>query len=58
MMSVLLQVREVRVESNELFLTMRWISGVCFGIEFLWNHNIMVIDLGIGRIYLGIRERL
>ena len=61
MMSVLLQVKEVRVESEdnrELFLAFRWISGVCFGIEFLWNHNIMVIDLGIGRIYLGIRERL
>ena len=58
-MSVSLQVREVHVESNnhELFLTMRWISGVCFGIEFLWNHNMMVVDVGIVRIYVGIRER-
>ena len=43
---------------NELFLAFRWISGVCFGIEFLWNHNMMVVDVGIVRIYLGIRERL
>ena len=52
------QVKEVHVESDsELFLSVRWISGVCFGIEFLWNHNIIVVDLGIVRIYLGIRER-
>lgn len=57
MMSVLLQVREVHVESNEIFLALRWISGMCFGIEFLLNHNIMVLDVGIVRIYVGIRER-
>jgi len=48
----------VRVEADsEFFLTVRWISGVCFGIEFLWNHNMMVVDVGIVRIYVGIRER-
>ena len=49
-----------RVESDtekELFLTARWISGVCFGIEFLWDHKIMVIDIGIVRLYFIIREK-
>jgi len=41
---------------SELFLTVRWISGVCIGIEVLWGHNMMVVDLGIIRIYVGIRE--
>ena len=31
------------------------ISGVCFGIEFLWNHRMMVIDIGIVRLYLGVK---
>jgi hypothetical protein len=29
------------------------IGGFCIGLEFLWQHKILVIDLGIIRLYFG-----
>lgn len=36
-----------------MFLQVDLISGLMFGLEFLWKDSIMVIDLGIFRIYIG-----
>jgi len=36
-----------------MFLQVDFISGLMFGLEYLWNDNILVIDLGIFRIYIG-----
>ena len=34
------------------------ISGMCLGIEFLWQHKIVVIDLLILRFYIGINRNV
>lgn len=36
-----------------MFLQLDFISGLMFGIEYLWNDKILVIDLGIVRLYIG-----
>lgn len=37
-----------------MFITATFISGLMLGIEFLWDEKILVVDLGIVRIYTGI----
>ena len=39
-----------------MFIKIKVIPGVCIGIEFLWDHNILVIDLGILRVYVGYKN--
>jgi len=36
-----------------MFISANIIGGLMFGIEFLWGQNIMVVDIGIFRIYIG-----
>ena len=36
-----------------MFLQVDWISGVMLGIEVLWGQSIVVLDIGIIRIYIG-----
>jgi len=37
-----------------MFVKIVAISGIMCGIEYLWDERILVIDLGIVRIYTGI----
>ena len=37
-----------------MFITATFISGLMLGIEFLWDEKILVVDLGIVRIYTGV----
>lgn len=37
-----------------MFVKIVAISGLMCGIEYLWDERILVIDLGIVRIYTGI----
>ena len=41
-----------------MFLQVNFISGLMFGIEYLWDDNILVIDLGIVRVYIGSMNKL
>ena len=34
------------------------ISGMCLGIEVLWNLNVVVIDLLVVRFYIGKPKRV
>jgi len=36
-----------------MFLQLDFISGLMFGVEYLWDDGILVIDLGIVRVYIG-----
>lgn len=36
-----------------MFVQFNIIGGLMVGIEFLWEINAVVIDLGIFRIYIG-----
>lgn len=36
-----------------MFVHTQLINGLMLGIEFLWDEGIVVIDLGIIRIYTG-----
>lgn len=44
-----------RQEKNKnMFVKGVFISGLMFGVEYLWDNKILVLDLGIFRIYTGI----
>jgi len=34
-----------------MLIQVNWISGISIGLEFLWDINGLVIDLGIIRVY-------
>ena len=33
------------------------ISGICFGLEWLWNVNILVVDVGFIRFYMKVNTK-
>jgi len=37
-----------------MYLQLHVISGLMFGVEFLWNDSIVVVDIGVIRMYIGI----
>ena len=39
-----------------MWIQLNIISGLMFGVEFLWGMSTMVVDLGIFRIYIGIAK--
>lgn len=36
-----------------MFVAATWVSGLMFGVEYLWEESIVVLDLGIVRLYIG-----
>jgi len=34
-------------------IVITFISGVMFGVEYLWEENILVVDVGIFRFMIG-----
>lgn len=37
-----------------MFVRFEFISGLMLGLEFIWEHQILVVDLGILRVYFGL----
>ena len=37
-----------------MFVKFDFISGVMVGLEYLWDNKILVIDIGIVRVYIGV----
>jgi len=53
MTSATLVERVVPVE-DKVFLSVVWISGLMFGLEIVWESRMVVLDLGIIRIFVGL----
>lgn len=34
-----------------MIIQLSFISGVMFGVEFIWEEGVMVLDLGVIRLY-------
>lgn len=39
---------------DKVFLSVVWISGLMFGLEIVWESRMVVLDLGIIRIFVGL----
>ena len=40
-------------KKGNMFLHVEMISGLMVGIEVLWDESVLVIDLGIIRVFIG-----
>lgn len=36
-----------------MYIVLDFISGLMFGLEYLWDDQALVIDIGIVRLYIG-----
>lgn len=37
----------------DMYIVLDFISGLMFGLEYLWDDQALVIDIGIVRLYIG-----